>query len=395
MTTRSLVNVLASSMLAGEHAVEPIVARAARTLGRRWRWLAPLAQRFVASIDGYGRPRHRDVVQFLRKDPGFTRARSAHKLTIAEWLNEPQQMQPVAAAEPWDLPHIESTGDLAAWLGISLTDLLWFADLKRLASKKPAQQLRHYHYRVLTKKSGSIRLIEAPKSRLKELQRRILTGILEKIPPHPAAHGFRKARSIQTFAAPHVGRRVILRMDLRDFFPTFTAARIQALFRAAGYPEPVADLLAGISTTATPRDAWRNLDSDIDRSQLRELRMLYAQRHLPQGAPTSPALANLCAYRVDCRLGGLAYAAGAHYTRYADDLAFSGAEEFDRCVERFSTHVAAILLEEGFQVNHRKTRIMRQGVRQHLAGLVANQRLNIRRTDFDRLKATLTNCIRH
>ena len=247
MTTRSLVNVLASSMLAGEHAVEPIVARAARTLGRRWRWLAPLAQRFVASIDGYGRPRHRDVVQFLRKDPGFTRARSAHKLTIAEWLNEPQQMQPVAAAEPWDLPHIESTGDLAAWLGISLTDLLWFADLKRLASKKPAEQLRHYHYRVLTKKSGSIRLIEAPKSRLKELQRRILTGILEKIPPHPAAHGFRKARSIQTFAAPHVGRRVILRMDLRDFFPTFTAARIQALFRAAGYPEPVADLLAGIS----------------------------------------------------------------------------------------------------------------------------------------------------
>jgi hypothetical protein len=64
-------------------------------------------------------------------------------------------------------------------------------------------------------------------------------------------------------------------------------------------------------------------------------------------------------------------------------------------VERFSTHVAAILVEEGFNVNHWKTRIMRQGVQQRLAGLVANQRLNVRRSDFDRLKATLNNCVRH
>ena len=80
----------------------------------------------------------------------------------------------------------------------------------------------------------------------------------------------------------------------------------------------------------------------------------------------------------------------AEYTRYADDLAFSGGEEFERGVERFSTHVAAILLEEGFTVNHRKTRIMRQGVRQRLAGLVANEGPNVARADFDRLKATLT-----
>ena len=121
---------------------------------------------------------------------------------------------------------------------------------------------------------------------------------------------------------------------------------------------------------------------------------MYSRPHLPQGAPTSPALANLCSYRVDCRLAGLAESAGARYTRYADDLAFSGDEEFERRVERFSTHVAAILLEEGFTVNHRKTRIMRQGVRQHLAGLVVNQHMNVKRPDFDLLKATLTNCVR-
>jgi RNA-directed DNA polymerase len=84
----------------------------------------------------------------------------------------------------------------------------------------------------------------------------------------------------------------------------------------------------------------------------------------------------------------------AKYTRYADDLAFSGGEEFKRGLERFSTHVAAILLEEGYGVNHRKTRIMRQGVRQRLAGLVANERMIVPRTDFDGLKATLNNCVR-
>jgi hypothetical protein len=106
-------------------------------------------------------------------------------------------------------------------------------------------------------------------------------------------------------------------------------------------------------------------------------------------------LANTCFYRIDCRLAGLAQAAGAGYTRYADDLAFSGDSDFDRAVERFATHVAVLLSEEGFTVNHRKTRIMRQGVRQRLAGLVTNARLNVPRADFDRLKATVTNCVRH
>jgi hypothetical protein len=130
-------------------------------------------------------------------------------------------------------------------------------------------------------------------------------------------------------------------------------------------------------------------------SAIREAELLYARPHLPQGAPTSPALANLCTYRIDCRLQGLAQRAGADYTRYADDLAFSGDKAFEKGVNRFSTHVAAILMEEGFNVNFRKTRIMRQGVRQHLTGLVINHHVNVMRPDFDRLKAILTNCIRH
>ncbi len=184
-------------------------------------------------------------------------------------------------------------------------------------------------------------------------------------------------------------------MDLRDFFPSISGPRIQALFRTMGYPETVADLLGGICTNSTPRDIWRGATLDVPPAQLREARALYARPHLPQGAPTSPALANLCAYRLDSRLSGLAAAAGLVYTRYADDLAFSGEAAFARSAARFAAHVAAIAAEEGFAVHHRKTRMMRQGVRQYLAGLVTNRRLNIPRRDYDNLKATLYNCVRH
>jgi hypothetical protein len=140
---------------------------------------------------------------------------------------------------------------------------------------------------------------------------------------------------------------------------------------------------------------WQRLRCECDPSAIFEAGNLYAWRHLPQGAPSSPALANLCFYRTDCRLSGLAKGAGAIYTRYADDLAFSGDDDFGRSVDRFAARVAAIVMEEGFHVNYRKTRVMRQGVRQHLAGLVTNRRVNVMRADFDRLKATLTNCARH
>jgi RNA-directed DNA polymerase len=391
-----LLRAIAGAILTGEATMQQVVARVSRALGKEWPWLRPLARRYVSAIAGRTRPRRRDVVRFLLHDPGFRRAWSkhSHELLMEKWLTEPEKMQPVSAAEKWGVPAIECTGALAEWFGLKLNELLWFADLKGLGYRIDCPKLRHYHYRILAKQYGNIRLIEAPKPRLKELQRQILIRILEKIPPHPSVHGFLKGRSVKTFVAPHVGQRIILRMDLRDFFPSFPAARIQALFRTMGYPEPVAELLEGICTNAVPRYAWNSPGFDVNPAQWNEARVLYTKPHLPQGAPTSPALANLCTYRVDCRLTGLAKSVGAEYTRYADDLAFSGSEAFERRIERFSTHVAAILIEEGFTVYYRKTRVMRQGVRQHLAGLVANQHMNIMRPDFDRLKATLTNCAR-
>jgi hypothetical protein len=391
-----LLRILADSFLAGEPTVSQIVARAGYALGKEWRWLRPLAERYTKMMDGRTRPRRRDVVEFLLHDAGFERARSkySHQLRVEHRFAWPKQMQPVAVARDWDVPVIESAGALAEWLGVTPSDLLWFADLKGLANDTSPSQLSHYHYRVLPKQYGSVRLIEAPKPRLKTLQQKVLAEILNKVPPHSAVHGFVKGRSIKTFVGPHVGRHIVLRMDLQDFFPSFAAARIQAQFRTIGYPESVADLLGGICTNAVPSSFWRKPGLEVDSARLREAFILYSKPHLPQGAPTSPALANVCTYRLDCRLTGFAKSVGAEYTRYADDLAFSGNHAFSRHVERFSTHVAALLIQEGFSVNFRKTRVMRQGVRQHLAGVVVNRCANVMRPDFDRLKATLTNCVR-
>jgi len=396
MPASAVISVLARSLLAGEPGVDALHARAARTLGRSWRWLRPLARRYAETFAGGTRPRHRDVVRFLLNDAGFARAHAKYRseISIAEWIAEPQRMQPVVAAEGWGLPAILSLGDLADWLCLNPDELEWFADLKELGNKLRNSKLQHYHYRFLPKRSGGLRLTEIPKPWLKALQRRILSGILDRVPVHPAVHGFVKGRSIATFAAPHVGRQVLLRLDFQDFFPAFPAARAQALFRTLGYPEQVADRLGGIATNAVPREVWKNRPPEIEAERWQEARILYARPHLPQGAPTSPALANLTAYRLDCRLAGLAKSAGAVYTRYADDLAFSGDEGFNRAVGRFATQAAAIALEEGFSVNHRKTRIMRPGVRQHLAGVVVNREASVCRGALELLEAILTNCVR-
>jgi RNA-directed DNA polymerase len=371
-----ILNSLVDAILAGSQSPDAIVERCAEAIGTKWSWPRAMVARYITAFEGRTRPRRRDVVQFLCDDADFQRALKEHasELFVVRRWTAPVQL----AFDGWDVPVIETPGDLADWLALYPNELDWFADLSGLATRG---KLQHYRYRLIDKGGGSIRLIESPKPRLKWIQQRVLAQILNRIPPHPAAHGFVRRRSVKTFATPHVGQRVVLRMDLRDFFPSIIGARVQTVFRTIGYPEEVADLLGGIATNAVPRDVCGD--------------WLYRRPHLPQGAPTSPALANMCFYRADCRLTGLAESAGAKYTRYADDLAFSGSEEFDRRVERFSWHVAAILDEEGFAVHHRKTRIMRQGVRQHLAGVVSNRKVNIWRADFDRLKATLTNCARH
>ena len=257
------------------------------------------------------------------------------------------------------------------------------------------EALQHYRYRWLEKRSGGLRLLEAPKPQLRSIQRRILHELLEHIPPHAAAHGFRKKHSCLSNAERHVGQHVVVHFDLQDFFLHVRGARVSGLFRTLGYPEEATRVLTGLCTHRTPARVMSVVGRGTPPRVDWALSKRYQEAHLPQGAPTSPYLANLCAFRLDLRLHGLAERLHGHYSRYADDLVFSGGRELAGALERFMPLVGAIVLEEGFVLNHHKTRVMRMGSRQKVTGIVVNQRPNLVRADYDALKATLFNCARY
>ncbi|MBL9135001.1 MAG: hypothetical protein JNK85_03990 [Verrucomicrobiales bacterium] len=153
--------------------------------------------------------------------------------------------------------------------------------------------------------------------------------------------------------------------------------------------------LAGLCTNATPRSVLSKAPGKDSKPVDSNLRRLLESSHLPQGSPSSPMLANLAVFHLDRRLEGLANTSGATFSRYADDLLLSGGVAFARNAHRTAHAVNVIALQEGFEVNTRKTRIMRRANSQRAAGLVLNQHPNLPRTQFDRLKATLFNCVRH
>lgn len=386
---------LAGTIATGPLTAAEIAARSGWLAERPPGWLRRLAARVAARFGGGPRPAIRRLTEFIGQDPALARAHATGKVKAPPLLTPDPVMAPAAGAlTQWPVPPVVRVGDLAGRLNLTPGELEWFADCRSLERKVPAGPLRHYRYRWQQKRQGSARLVEAPKPRLKAIQRFLLRQLLEVIPPHPAAHGFRRERSVLTFVAPHTARDLVLRLDLRDFFPSIGRPRVEALFRTVGYPATVARQLAGLCTNATPPDILRASPQNGEPGEDQRRRHLYGRPHLPQGAPTSPALANLCAYRLDCRLAGLALASGVSYTRYADDLVFSGGPEFRRSVQRFYVQVGAIALEEGFEVHARKTRVMGRAASQRAAGLVLNEHPNLPRSDYDRLKAILHDCLR-
>ena len=227
---------------------------------------------------------------------------------------------------------------------------------------------------------------------MRAIQRRILHEILDLLPPHESAHGFVRGRSCLTGAQVHAGERIVVALDLRNFFTSVPSARVHAIFRCLGYPWAVARLLTGLCTTATPASVfsrWREGEA-FDW----QTRKIYGIPHLAQGAPTSPAIANLSAWHLDRRLARLAHRFGANYTRYADDLAFSGDDGLSGNLAPFQRLVEAIVRDEGFSLNLRKTRIMHRSTCQRITGLVVNEHVNVRREAYDELKAILHNCVR-
>lgn len=272
------------------------------------------------------------------------------------------------------LPTLPDAKTLAAAMGVPL------AELRFLSFERALTRVSHYQRFLLPKKTGGHRLISAPMPRLKRAQYWILDNILAKVPLHEAAHGFVPGRSILTNASPHVGRDVVINLDLKEFFPSLSWRRVMGKFRALGYPENVATLLALICS-----------EPDVDEMELdgERLYLRKGPRRLPQGAPTSPALTNLICLRLDKRLTGLAATLGFTYTRYADDLTFSASGEAASKVGTLLKAVNDIVAAEGFTVHPDKTRIMRKHRRQEVTGLIVNDRVSVPRDTLRRFRALL------
>ena len=280
------------------------------------------------------------------------------------------------ALQALGLPALDAAGHLAEAMGISVSQLRF------LAFSRQVSRVTHYVRFEIPKKRGGTRLISAPMPRLKLAQRWILTEILDKLELHDAAHGFRAQRSIVTNATPHVGAPLVVNVDLQDFFPTIDYRRVKGVFASLGYSEAIATILALLCT-----------EPDVTPVELdgRTYYVAQSTRHLPQGAPTSPALTNIICRKLDRRLDGLARSLGFTYTRYADDLTFSTRDPGARS-KRIAQLLGAVRLitrEEGFIVHPDKTRVLGPGSQREVTGVVVNEHLNVDRKTLKRFRALL------
>ncbi|XXF78288.1 reverse transcriptase family protein [Myxococcaceae bacterium GXIMD 01537] len=263
------------------------------------------------------------------------------------------------------LPELATPEALAQALGLPVSKLRWFAFHREVDTGT------HYRSWEIPKRDGSKRTITSPKKELKAAQRWMLSHVVERLPVHGAAHGFIAGRSIVTNALAHRGADVVVKMDIKDFFPSVTWPRVKGLLRKGGVQENIATLLALMATEA-PREVM----------QFRGKTLYVAQgpRALPQGAPTSPGITNALCLRLDKRLAALSRRLGFIYTRYADDLTFSWRKASAPKAKRhlgapisvLCKRTGEILRAEGFTPHPDKTRVARKGSRQRVTGLVVN-----------------------
>jgi RNA-directed DNA polymerase len=272
------------------------------------------------------------------------------------------------------LPFCNNAAEIAIEMGISL------GKLQFLTLKNPALPNTHYSHFSILKNNGETRIISAPIPSLKDAQTWILRRVLDKLEVHDAAHGFYRQRSIVTNAQPHVGKDIIVKIDLQDFFGSIDYRRVKSVFTAIGYNETVADIFSLLCTARVVRNIER--DGEI----------IFSNNHkrcLPQGAATSPALSNIFCHSLDRDLTQIAQALKFTYTRYADDLTFSGDRIAATKVDRLVDRLHAIIDREGFKINPDKTQILGRGQQQQVTGIVVNQKLNISKRKLDTFRATL------
>lgn len=231
---------------------------------------------------------------------------------------------------------------------------------------------RRYNYFKLKKRNGTFREIMSPAKDLKYIQKWILVNILEKYPLIDSCKGFRKNMSIYSNAKVHENSDIILKVDLLKFYDTITEKRVYGIFKSMGYAKNLAISLAKITTAKHRISYWE----DFDQNAKAILSKLVNEKPsiLPQGAPTSPMLANIAATKMDFRFEELSKKMSFNYSRYADDLTFSINAGGKLPTLKFITK---IISEEDFFINNDKVSYMKRGCKQYVTGLTTTNGVNV------------------
>jgi len=229
-----------------------------------------------------------------------------------------------------------------------------------------------YSYFKLLKKRGGFREIITPERQLKFVQRWLLINILNKHQLSSACTGFRKRFSIIDNARVHERAPIILKVDLLKFYDTITEKRVWGLFKKLGYASNLALDLARLVTVHHGKEYWESFSPE-ERERLKHL-YYECPAVIPQGAPTSPMIANIIAIKLDNRFQGLAEKLGFSYSRYADDLTFSSDSPYKLPSIEF---IRKIIEKEGFFINDKKTCLLKKGMKQFVTGLTVTHGVHV------------------
>ena len=273
-----------------------------------------------------------------------------------------------------NLPILHNASDIASAMKISV------GELRFLSFSRKHAKVNHYKRFKMPKKTGGYRLISAPMPKLKKVQHWVLEYVLNHVKVHDSAHGCVKERSIKTNAIPHLGKAVVINQDFKNFFPSVTYNRIKGVFLTLGYSNQVATIFSLICSEP----------KIVDVSLLGE--NYFAQRgerFLPQGSPCSPAITNILCRKLDYRLFGLAKKYGFEYTRYVDDITFSGNVESYSNITSLLKYSRKIVNSENFKLHPEKLRVMKRNAKQEVTGVVVNEKANIPKKTLKRFRALL------
>lgn len=281
-----------------------------------------------------------------------------------------------------DLPVIFSLPHLCLASTVSIRNTINICESNR----------RDFYKRFkIKKKRGGYRVIQTPTNELKFLQKWILKNILEKIPSHESCKGFDKNTSIKKNAECHLNAECVLKIDLLRFFDSVNERRIYGVFKSLGYRKNLCVSLAKICTIEQDENFYNSFKKNEE--NLKNYLTTKGEGILPQGAPSSPKLANLILRRLDYRLTELCKKKHLNYSRYADDLTFSGKETDLRNIKKV---IYKIIIDENLFVNFGKTKFLTRGNSYFVTGLsVHNDEVKVIKRKKKEVEHHLFHCLKN